>query len=192
MKKIIVIILWLSLVSLDSNKTQNISVSSEGEKSIKNDVLAKEIKSKIKTKHVFSEFCDKYCEIAILCHLDCGIPTSIQLAQAITESGGGKSELAKIANNLFGMKYYKEIFNGDYIVASDNTKWRKYDSFEDSFIDHADFLNKFYSHAVGKDWKYWTDNCTGYGGAGYWKHIGAVIRQYNLWEYDEMVKNYKR
>lgn len=192
MKKIIVIILWFFLVSLEYNKPQNVSVSSEGEKVIENDVLAKIIKSRVKSKHIFSEFCNKYCEIAILCHLDCGIPTSVQLAQAITESGGGKSELAKIANNLFGMKYYKEIFNGDYIVASDKTKWRKYKSFEDSFIDHADFLNKYFNHAVGKDWKYWANNCTGYGAMGYWKHIGEVIKQYKLWEYDELIKTYKR
>jgi flagellum-specific peptidoglycan hydrolase FlgJ len=192
MKKIIVIILWVILVSLDLNNTQNISVSSEGERVIQNDVLAKIIKSKVKSKHIFSEFCNKYSEIAVLCHLECGVPTSVQLAQAITESGGGKSELAKVANNLFGMKYYKEIFKGDYIVASDKTKWRKYKSFEDSFIDHADFLNKYYNHAVGKDWKYWANNCTGYGAMGYWKHIGEVIKQYKLWEYDELIKTYKR
>lgn len=192
MKKIIVIILWFFLVSLTTNKSQNVSVSSEGERIIQNDVLAKIITSKVKTKHVFSEFCKKYSEIAILCHLDCGIPTSVQLAQAIVESGGGKSELAKVANNLFGMKYYKEIFNGDYYLSNNKTKWRKYKSFEDSFIDHADFLNKYYSHAVGEDWKYWANNCFGYGAGNYWKHIGMVIKEYKLWEYDELVKTYKR
>ncbi len=192
MKKIIVIILWFILVSWVSNGTQNISVSSEGERKIENDDLAKIIKSRVKQKHVFSEFCNKYSEIAILCHLDCGIPTSVQLAQAIAESGGGKSELAKVANNLFGMKYYKEIFNGDYYLSRDNTKWRKYKSFEDSFIDHADFLNKYYTNAVGKDWKYWSEKCQGYGANGYWNHIGMVIKEYKLWEYDELVKLYKR
>ena len=114
MKRVIVILLGILFISFEYRNSQNISVSSEGERKIENDDLAKIIKSRVKQKHVFSEFCNKYSEIAILCHLDCGIPTSVQLAQAIAESGGGKSELAKVANNLFGMKYYKEIFDKEF------------------------------------------------------------------------------
>ena len=192
MKKIIVIILWFILVSFNSNQQQNISVSSEGEKETHNDIIAKNIAIKMggKTKHVFSDFCNKYSKVAILYHLECGVPTSVQLAQAIAESGGGKSDLAKVTNNLFGMKYYKEIFSGEYYLSSQNTKCRKYDNFEDSFKDHADFLHKYYDHAIGKDWEYWVSNCKGYGGLNYWQHIGIIIEEYKLWEYDEMVKNY--
>jgi len=192
MKKIIVIILWFVLVSFDVNKQQNISVSSEGEKNAHTDIVANNIAIRMskKTKHVFSDFCNKYSETAILYHIECGVPTSVQLAQAIAESGGGKSQLAKSANNLFGMKYYKEIFDGDYYLSKDNTKWRKYNTFEESFRDHAEFLHQYYGHAIGKDWKYWSNNCQGYGAGNYWKHIGSIINEYKLWEYDEMVKNY--
>jgi flagellum-specific peptidoglycan hydrolase FlgJ len=189
MKKIIVIILWFLLVSLDSNKPQNISVSSEVEKLIHKDtnvVLVFE-EVKIKKKHPYLKFCEEYQMIAMDCQIRYGVPSSIQLAQAIAESGGGGSPLAKEANNLFGMKYYKELYDGEYYVSMTGTKWRKYNSFEHSFKDHADFLKKFYPSAVGKNWKYWVDNCKGYGFTGYWKHIGMVIEKYSLWEYDEVV-----
>lgn len=145
------------------------------------------LKSRFDHSHPFIEFVDSYKHVAIKCQIEYGIPVSIQLAQAIVESGGGKSELGKVANNLFGMKYYKEIFSGDYITANDGTKWRKYPSFKESFEDHAKFLNKYYNHAVDKNWEFWINNCKGYGGPGYWNHIGKVIKNYKLYEYDDMV-----
>lgn len=194
MKKIIVIILWFILVSFDTNKPQNISVSSEGEKIIHNDVVAMIISNKvnIKSRHAYSDFCEKYQKVAIFYQIECGIPASIQLAQAITESGGGRSTLATNANNIFGMKYYKELFDGDYYLGIGGEKWRKYDSYEDSFRDHAEFLHKYYSQAIGKDWRYWANNCNGYGAKGYWKHIGMVVEKFKLWEYDKQVNEYQK
>ena len=192
MKKIIVIILWFLLVSFDANRIQNISVSSEVEKLVHKDttkVLVSD-KVKIKRKHPFSKFCEDYRNVAMYCQIKYGVPSSVQLAQAIAESGGGGSPIAKGANNLFGMKYYKELYDGEYYVSMTGTKWRKYNSFDDSFEDHADFLKKFYPKAVGKDWVYWTENCKGYGFGEYWKHIGMVIDKYELWEYDEVQIDY--
>lgn len=143
----------------------------------------------------YIEFCEKYRQIGNDCQIKYGVPTSIQLAQAIGESGAGKSQLAISANNLFGMKYYKELFDGDYIVSESGVKWRKYDDFEDSFEDHAIFLNKYYSHAVDKDWKFWVNNCKGYGAGQYWKHIGDIIELYDLEKYDvlpDIAINYKK
>ena len=193
MKKVIVIILWFLLVSLDSNKPQNISVSSEDEKIIRNDIKAIHISSKVNFKHnhPFVKFCKEYQEVAIFYHIEYGIPTSIQLAQAMVESGGGKSMVAKMTNNLFGMKYYKSLFKGSYWTSPSGTKWRKYDSVEDSFRDHAEFLDRFYPKAIGKDWKFWIKNCKGYGEGKYWEHIGSVIENYELWRYDDLVKDYQ-
>jgi len=154
-----------------------------------NNELAKFISfsSTFNHKHPFTKFIEEYKDVAILYQIECGIPVSVQLAQAITESGGGKCELGKNANNLFGMKYYKEIFSGEYYTTSDGTKWRKYPNVKESFRDHAEFLNKYYNHAVNKDWKYWANSCRGYGGPGYWNYIGEVIKKYKLYEYDELV-----
>ena len=137
--------------------------------------------------HPFVDFCEKYQEIAIFYQIEYGVPVSIQLAQAIAESGGGKSQLAIQANNLFGMKYYKNLYDGDYIESESGVKWRKYNSFEDSFKDHAIFLKKFYPSVLGKDWKVWVTNCKGYGAGQYWKHIGEIIEMYNLDKYDNVV-----
>lgn len=192
MKKVIVIILWFIAVSTDWGKPQNISVSSEDEKFVHNDVKALHISSKVKFKqtHPYTNFCNEYQKIAIFYQIECGVPVSIQLAQAIAESGGGKSNLALKTNNLFGMKYYKTLYSGEYWTSTNGVQWRKYDSIEDSFRDHAEFLHKFYSGAIGKNWRYWATKCKGYGGKGYWEHIGAIIEMYKLWRYDDIVNDY--
>ena len=76
---------------------------------------------------------------------------SIVLAQAIKESGWGKSELATKANALFGIKlngwtgrtYCKDATeqnkDGTYRVDR-NCLWRAYDSWHDSIIDHNDYI----------------------------------------------------
>jgi flagellum-specific peptidoglycan hydrolase FlgJ len=193
MKKVIVIILWFLLVSFDYNKPQKISVSSEGEKLVHNDVKAINISANvnIKNNHPFAKFCKDNQKFAIYYQLECGIPTSIQLAQAIVESGGGKSRVALMANNLFGMKYYKALYNGGYWTSPSGVRWRKYDSIEDSFRDHAEFLHRFYPYAIGKNWKYWIKNCKGYGEGKYWQHIGSVIERYELWRYDDVIETYE-
>ena len=89
-----------------------------------------------------------------------GILASITIAQAILESGYGNSELAKGANNLFGMKcslsgntwsgstwdgvskYTKQTAEDDgtgklYYITAD---FRKYQSFAESIRDHSAYL----------------------------------------------------
>ena len=196
MKKTIILFLGFIIIFTNYTVPQKHSDFKES-RYVTNEEIAKLIskKSNFGYNHPFTNFFNKYLEVAILYQLECGIPVSIQFAQAITESGGGNSQLGKLANNLFGMKYYKEIFNGECFIARDGSKWRKYPNFESSFQDHAQFLYDNYNHAVGKDWKYWVNNCRGYGANGYWNHIGKVIEMYKLHEYDTMVtsqyKNYK-
>lgn len=76
---------------------------------------------------------------------------SVVIAQAIKESARGTSELAKKANALFGIKkngwtgrvYVKAATeqrpDGSYYVV-DNTQWRAYDSWEESILDHNDYI----------------------------------------------------
>ena len=71
-----------------------------------------------------------------------GIPASITLAQAIVESASGESNLAKNANNHFGIKCKTE-WTGEKIYQDDDTKsecFRVYPDAESSFIDHSNFL----------------------------------------------------
>lgn len=76
---------------------------------------------------------------------------SVVIAQAIKESGWGKSELAQNANALFGVKkngwtgrvYIKDAIeqNTDGSYRTDkNTEWRAYESWEESITDHNTYI----------------------------------------------------
>src|SRR6185312_17080143 len=55
--------------------------------------------------HITSlEYIDRYKDIAIREMNLYGIPASITLAQGLFESGSGNGELARVANNHFGIK----------------------------------------------------------------------------------------
>ena len=76
---------------------------------------------------------------------------SIVVAQAMKESARGRSELAREAHALFGIKkngwtgktYRKaateQRTDGSFFTV-DNVEWRAYDSFEESIIDHNDYI----------------------------------------------------
>lgn len=130
-----------------------------------------------------SEYCQKYYPIAYLCEIVYGVPVSIQLAQALQESGGGKSNIAKNSNNHFGIKYYKNAYNGHYFIDRKGIKWRAYDSVYESYIDHAKFLNKHYRRACFKDYSHWA-KLNGYAEKGYWKHICKIAKNKKLYLLD--------
>ncbi len=76
-----------------------------------------------------------------------GIPASIQLAQAIIESGGGKSRISIHSNNHFAIKYYSGApmkTTNTYFVDRNNIKWRSYQSVWHSYLDHSLFLSYHY------------------------------------------------
>ena len=78
------------------------------------------------------------------------LPSTV-IAQASIESALGSSELARNANALFGLKlngwtgraYVKDATeqnpDGSYRV-DQNTLWRAYDNWEQSVIDHNDYI----------------------------------------------------
>ncbi len=90
----------------------------------------------------------QYKEIAILEMQRTGIPASIKMAQALLESGAGRSTLARNANNHFGIKcggswegetYYREdddYYKGKLVKSC----FRKFDSVYQSFEAHSNFL----------------------------------------------------
>ncbi len=72
-----------------------------------------------------------------------GIPASVKMAQALLESDAGNSRLAVQANNHFGIKC-KSTWRGETIDHDDDARgecFRKYDSAEESFADHAEFIS---------------------------------------------------
>ncbi len=93
-------------------------------------------------KKSYSQYIQNYKEIAVRKMNEYKIPASITLAQGLLESGSGNSELAKQANNHFGIKCHKEWTGMTYTMDDDekNECFRKYASAEESYSDHSYFL----------------------------------------------------
>lgn len=93
-------------------------------------------------KITVKEYIETYKDIAIFNMNNYKIPASITLAQGILESANGNSELAKNANNHFGIKCHKG-WEGKTYFKDDDTKnecFRVYENPAESFKDHSQFL----------------------------------------------------
>ena len=123
------------------------------------------------------------------------IPASIVLAQAMFESANGNSELAKNANNHFGIKCKKEWCGESYSKDDEerNECFRKYISVLESYTDHSTFLKSrpryaFLFDIPVTDYKSW---CVGLKEAGYAtdpkyaKRLIDIIEKYKLYELDK-------
>lgn len=131
-----------------------------------------------------------------------GVPASVTIAQAILESGWGRSELATKANNYFGIKCSAqasphqigcvnkdtwEHLNGNDVTVT--ASFRRYVSMTDSFLDHGLFLQKpRYAHAMAA-----TDpdefarriHAAGYAtDPGYANKLISLMDQYGLRKHD--------
>jgi len=122
-----------------------------------------------------------------------GIPASITLAQGLYESGSGNSELAKNANNHFGIKCTSDWTGKSYYKDDDghNDCFRVYDTPEQSFRDHSNFLKrKNYAHLFELDKNDYQGWAYGLKAAGYATNpkypqlIIGIIQKYNLDQYD--------
>jgi LysM repeat protein len=87
-------------------------------------------------------YISRYGGIAVQEMKQYGIPASITLAQGIIESNAGQSDLAKNANNHFGIKCQKEWTGPTYYQDDDKPHecFRKYSNPLDSYRDHSLFL----------------------------------------------------
>ncbi len=144
-----------------------------------------------------------------------GILASVTIAQAINESGWGKSSLSQAGNNLFGMKTYisgntwkgstwdghsyvnvtkRKVYNGKKVTVT--SKFRKYSSVAQSVEDHAAYLanamngsKKRYA-GITKTTSYTKQLAIlkkgGYcEGSEYTSQLKKLIKQYNLTKWDE-------
>ena len=125
-----------------------------------------------------------------------GVPASITLAQGILESRYGLSTLAADGNNHFGIKCHKD-WTGKKQYYDDDAKgecFRVYDTADESFRDHSDFLRyrdryKFLFDFETTDYKSWAYGLKKAGYAtdpGYPGKLIKYIEDYKLYEYDTM------
>lgn len=90
------------------------------------------------------KYIEQFRDIAVFEMNQYGIPASITLAQAIHESGTGNSELARVANNHFGIKCTSDWPGKSYYKDDDRRDdcFRVYKDPEQSFRDHSEFLKR--------------------------------------------------
>lgn len=142
------------------------------------------------------DYIEEYKNIAIREMNEYGIPASITLAQGILESADGQSELARLANNHFGIKCHsswqgEKVYHDD---DEDNECFRKYESAEESYRDHSLFLRngRRYSSLFTLDpydYEAWAEGLKDAGYAtdrSYPERLVKIIEDYSLEQYDKM------
>jgi LysM repeat protein len=154
----------------------------------------------------FERYVEKYREIALIEMQRAGIPASIKLGQALLESDAGRSDLARKANNHFGIKcnndwdgrtFHKK--DDDYDDQGEHIEscFRVYDDAEASFRAHSEFLlNPKKQFRYGQlfeldptDYKGWAEGLRRAGYAtspNYSKQLISVIERYKLYKYDHL------
>lgn len=131
-----------------------------------------------------------------------GVPASVTIAQAILESGWGKSQLAKAANNFFGIKDSKRFNEGycefktkEFRGGKEEVETAGFEAFKSEtscFDAHARLLAELERYAPAmadaddplvfaarlQECGYSTD-------PGYAKKLAALIAQFRLTQYDQ-------
>lgn len=146
-------------------------------------------------------YINRFKNIAITEMNKYGIPASITLSQAILESGTGNSDLAKYANNHFGIKCTSDWKGKGYYKDDDKKDdcFRVYKDPEESFRDHSEFLKRKRYAALFElnkdDYEGWAH---GLKQAGYATNpryaylLIAIIEKYNLNQYDRKENNLEK
>jgi hypothetical protein len=142
-------------------------------------------------------YINDYKELAMSEMRRSGIPASITLAQGIHESEAGTSELVKKSNNHFGIKC-KDDWKGAAVYHDDDSRgecFRSYNTPEESYRDHSDFLRNSARYASlfkldQDDYEGWA---YGLRKAGYATNIRysqiliKLVKDYNLQQYSLIV-----
>lgn len=139
-------------------------------------------------------YIDAFKEAAIEEMNKTGIPASITLAQGILESGAGNSELARNANNHFGIKCGAE-WGGKVYYKDDDQKnecFRVYKDARESYRDHSEFLKRKRYVSLffldKNDYKSWASGLKAAGYATNPKYPDLLINtieKYRLYQYDQ-------
>lgn len=154
--------------------------------------------SKVKaTTEDVKKYILEYKETAITNMKSHGIPASITMAQGILESGAGFGNLAKEANNHFGIKCHTG-WTGETMKYDDDAAqecFRKYKDPKESYRDHSLFLTsrKRYDNLFKLDkgdYEAWANGLKQAGYATdtlYPSKLIGIIERYELYKFDNEV-----
>jgi LysM repeat protein len=131
-----------------------------------------------------TNYINTYRDLAVSEMRRTGVPASITLAQGMLESDFGRSSLARLGNNHFGIKCHND-WNGQTIRQHDDSRnecFRKYRRPEDSFYDHSDFLKsgsryRFLFDLDPLDYKAWAHGLKKAGYATNPEYANLLIRK---------------
>lgn len=151
------------------------------------------------------EFIEKIKSKALELQIRLVLLPSLTISQATCESGGGKSLLASIYNNLFGFKWTKgcgydyvklwtsEFVNGKYIRVK--ARFRKYKNWNESLEDYGRLIGTTKRYKPVKECKDYicaTEQIRRCGYATsptYTQTLRRIIEQYKLYEFDLIEKS---
>lgn len=154
----------------------------------------------------YLEYIELYKPVAIAEMERTGVPASIKMAQAILESNAGRSDLARKANNHFGIKCSSNWDGKTFKKVDDDRDrrgrlikscFRSYGSALESFRAHSEFLRAgdrqgryaFLFELDVKDYKGWAKGLkrAGYATSPTYHHkLIHLIERYELYRLDEM------
>ncbi len=149
--------------------------------------------AQMRWNQTYQLYINQYKDLAIREMLQYRIPASITLAQAVFESGAGRSRLARLGNNHFGIKCHG--WTGRTIAEDDDALgecFRAYDHPLQSFEDHSKFLvnssryRRLFSLSM-QDYRGWAHGLKACGYATnprYAYKIIELIELYKLYVYD--------
>lgn len=153
------------------------------------------------TSYTVDSYIQRFKDIAITEMNRYGIPASITMAQAILESGVGKSDLAKYANNHFGIKCTSDWKGKGYYKDDDQKDdcFRVYNNPEESFRDHSEFLKRkryaFLFELDKNDYEGWAKGLKQAGYATNPKYpdlLIGLIERYSLYQFDKGEGKYEK
>ena len=183
-------------VVVKKNKTEQV-VKIKEPQSPKKKKSTEVISPNLSYAEVVANYIEDYRGIAKDEMREYGIPASITLAQGILESGAGRGELSKKANNHFGIKCHKG-WTGERVYHDDDRDqecFRKYKDPETSFRDHSLFLSERSRYSGlfklrKDDYEAWAKGLRKAGYATdpkYPQKLIGIIERYNVSEFDEEV-----
>jgi len=155
--------------------------------------LSTAVAHRLTRNSAYNEYFSIWGEVAVQQMIQYRIPASITLAQGVLESGAGKSDLARKANNHFGIKCNgwtgrKSYHDDDEL----NECFRAYDNAYQSYVDHSLFLTKSPRYRrlfdlKRTDYKGWAKGLKACGYATsptYATRLIEIIETYQLHQYD--------
>ena len=166
--------------------------------------LGANIKAPTRNRSDYTAFFKKYADAAMEQQKKYGIPASVTLAQMVFESGCGSSDLAVRGNNYFGIKCSKEWLKAGkpFSCHDDDRKGEKfcnYGSVMESIEHHSQLLTmserykpcRRYASTDYHNWLVAIKRCGYATNPRYVQLLEQVIKQYKLYDYDQLVSRCK-